>query len=191
MDSQCAVSLYRKELISRMEEASLTAEEARDFARLNALLEILKSLKTRPIGDVLTSAIEVFDGIETPMCRELAEGAMRTIRSIASRAQPTDKVFENPPRAPREFTDKELIQLLLISRAIHELCYCCESIQEVTEITWGGSTPTGFYLDSMYHMVSSLFLIDTSKPTHKNLPMGGTAIRALHPMGMGNMLEPI
>jgi len=43
----------------------------------------------------------------------------------------------------------------------------------------------------MYHYTSSLFLVDTSKKSHKDLPMGGTVIRALSPMGLGALLDPV
>lgn len=71
------------------------------------------------------------------------------------------------------------------------MCYCCERINEAANITWGGSSGVRFYMNSIYHYVSSMFLVDASKPSHKDLPMGGTLIRALHPIGLGYLLDPI
>ena len=45
--------------------------------------------------------------------------------------------------------------------------------------------------DSIYYYVTSMFLVDKNKPTHKGLPMGGMVVRALHPMGLSILLTPI
>ena len=75
--------------------------------------------------------------------------------------------------------------------ALHELGYCFDRMQEVADITWGGSSPTRFYLNSIYYYVSSMFLVDKTKISHKNFPIGGGVVLALHPMGLSNLLIPI
>lgn len=165
--------------------------ESRDAERLVRLRKLLKQDSNTPIGDVLVIATQISEEFETNQYLLIAEEAMRGIRAVASGAQPADKVFENNPRLPRKLSDMEIFQLYSIERATHELCYCCEMIQSSTEITWGGSTSTRFYLNAFYHYTSSMFLVDTSKPTHKDLPMGGKVIRALHPIGLAHLLTPI
>lgn len=169
----------------------MSTPDTRDLDRLEALAQLLQQAAHTPIGDLLASALEILEQIEIPMHQLVAEEAMRRIRSLASRAQPDDRLFENPPQLPRKLSDLEVLQLLSIQGATHELCYCCEMVQTATDLTWGGSTPTRFYLNSIYHYTSSMFLVDTSKPTHKGLPMGGTVVRALHPMGLSHLLQPI
>ncbi len=169
----------------------MEASQTRDLARLNAIVSLLQNASSSPIGDTLVQANQNFEQIEDQIPRNLAEPAMRIIRSMAARAQPTDPLFRDPPKLPRPLTDVELLQLLGISGAVHELCYCCEMVQQASEITWGGSAPVRFYLNSIYHYTSSMFLVDTSKPTHKDLPMGGTVIRALHPMGLADLIKPV
>jgi len=162
-----------------------------DAARLEQLGTLLEQSRTTPIGDSLAAAIAIFEQIEDPMVRRIAEEAMRGLRAIASRAQPGDLLFHNPPKLARDLTDMEFLQLARIDVSVHELCYCCEMIQTAANVTWEGSSPVRFYLNGLYHYVSSLFLVDTSKPTHKGLPMGGTVIRAVFPMGLADILEPI
>jgi hypothetical protein len=169
----------------------METSETRDLARLNAIIALLQSAPSSPIGDILLQANQLFEQIEDEVPRHLGEQAMRSIRALAARAQPTDSLFRDPPTLRRRLTDVELLQLLGISSAVYELCYCCERVQEVSEITWGGSAPVRFYLNSIYHYTSSMFLVDANKPSHKGLPMGGTVIRALHPMGSADLLEPV
>lgn len=169
----------------------MSASEERDVVLLEQLGNLLEQSTSSPIGDTLSAAVVIFEQIEDLTARRVAEEALRGLRSIASRAQPDALLFRVPPSLPRELTDIEFLQLARIDTSIHELCYCCEMVQTATDMTWGGSAPTRFYLNGIYHYVSSLFLVDTSKPTHKGLPMGGTVIRALFPMGLAEILEPI
>lgn len=169
----------------------MLSEEDRDAARLEKLAALLEQAPSSPIGDTLSAALQVFEQLEHPMARRIAEEALRGLRVFASRAQLDTLLFASPPSLPRELTDIEFVQLVRIEMTIHELCYCCEMIQHSTDLTSGGSSSTRFYLNGFYHYTSSLFLVDTSKPTHKNLPMGGTVIRALQPMGIADLLKPV
>ena len=169
----------------------MSTTEERDVVRLGALAKLLENAPASPIGDILLEAIGVYEEIEDPFPRHLAEEAMRGLRSIASRANENSLLFQDPPKLPRELSDIEFLQLYRIEMTIHELCYCCEMVQDAADKTSGGSSPTRFYLNGIYHYTSSLFLVDTSKPSHKGLPMGGTVIKALYPMDLAKLLEPI
>ena len=48
-----------------------------------------------------------------------------------------------------------------------------------------------FYINSIYYYVYSLFLVDATKDSHKGLSMGGSAISALYPIGLDDLLKPI
>jgi hypothetical protein len=170
---------------------SIYTSEQRDIKRLEALGNLLETLDSSPIGDTLIVAIGIYEEIENPMARKMAEEVMRRIRVFTARAKPTDVCFLKPPLLPREISDIEFLQLVRIEMTTHELCYCMEMIQDATSKVGGGSTGTRFYLNGMYHYTSSLFLVDTSKKTHKDFSMGGTVIRALSPIGLGNLLEPV
>jgi hypothetical protein len=171
----------------------MTAQPSEDteIGRLEALGKLLESSSSSPIGDTLLAAIRIYEDIKDPIVRKIAEEAMRGIRVFAARAVPTDVCFLEPPKLPRPLSDIEYLQLVRIEMTVHELCYCCEMLQDAANKTSGGSSPTRFYLNGFYHYASSLFLVDTSKKTHKDLPMGGTVIRALSPMGLGVLLDPV
>lgn len=169
----------------------LSASERRDSARLEALYNLLKQEGSSPIGDTLIIATRLYEEIEDTIARHVAEEAMRGIRLLVSRTQLDSILFTVPPKLPRELTDIEYLQLLRIDMAVHELCYSCEMVQNSAEVTGGGSASTRFYLNGIYHYTSSMFLVDTSKFTHKDLPMGGTVIRALYPIGLTSILDPL
>lgn len=161
-----------------------------DYQHIDRLVELIGSSNPDNLGDVLAQAIEIRTQLDD-VSKRFAEIPLTELRRLASRAEIGWELFSNPQLPTHTLSDKETIQLMGVERALHELCYCCERIEQASVITWGGSSPTRFYLNSVYHYVSSMFLVDTSKKTHKNLPMGGTVIRALAPIGLSNLLEPI
>jgi hypothetical protein len=169
----------------------MSTVEERDLARLEQLGDLLEGSQGAPIGDVLAQAIEVFEAIEAPLHALVAEEAMRGFRTVASRATLGTIAFKDPPSLSNTITDLEYLQLMRVQWGVHELCYAFEMVETSAKFTSEGSTSTRFYLNSIYHYVSSLFLVDTSKPSHKGLPMGGTVIRSLHPLGISELLDPI
>jgi len=161
-----------------------------DYQQIIKLVELKKSSNSDNLGDVFAQAVEIRTHLDE-VSKIFAELPLTELRRLASHAEIGWKLFSKPCLPTHTLSDKDILKLLGVERALHELCYCCERIEEATVITWGGSSPTRFYLNSIYHYVSSMFLVDTSKETHKNLPMGGTVIRAFAPIGLSNLLEPI
>jgi|GEM_PF-1034404 hypothetical protein len=159
-----------------------------DLERIHALL---LSADQDNIGDVLLQVLAVRSRISNPLARMTAEPMLASLRRMAAKADLGWRVFATPPLLPRPLDDVEVLQLVSLEWALHELCYACESVELSAATTWGGSTPTRFYLNSIYHYVSSMFLLDTSSPRQKDLPIGGTAIRALHPMGLAALVDPV
>lgn len=165
---------------------------------MNADIQLLEELETiradagsHNVGDAIIRAIEIRSRIADPLIHQLADVPMFHLRGLAVRADYGWQLFANPPTLPKVLEDVEVLQLFAIEAALHELGYALENVEVTAVATWGGSTPTRFYLNSIYHYVSSMFLVDTSSPKHKNMPMGGTVIRALHPIGLASLLEPI
>ena len=164
---------------------------ANDIQLLEEIRIITADVDNYNVGDVLIQAMDKRSCITDPLLRQLAEIPMFHLRSIAARAEYGWKLFADPTVLPKSLEDVEILQLFAIEAALHELCYACETLESTAATTWGGSTPTRFYLNSIYHYVSSMFLVDTSSPKQKDLPMGGTVIRAIHPMGLASILDPI
>jgi hypothetical protein len=157
---------------------------------LHKLNDLVESATPDNLGDIFARAIETRGQIKGAYQYQ-AEFSLTELRSFASQAEIGWKLFSEPIVPNRVLSDRGILQIVGVERAVHELCYCFERIEQVATLTWGGSSPSRFYLNSIYHYVSSMFLIDTSKKTHKDLPMGGTVIRALSPMGLSDLLSPI
>lgn len=143
------------------------------------------------LGDVLSEALEDYLKIEDPVIRDKAEEHLAELRFTASGAYIGWKLFVSPVMPNRVLSDLEILQLVGIERALHEMSYGFEMVEKSADEGWGGSSRTRFYLNSLYHYISSLFLIDTSKNTHRGLPMGGTIIKAMNPLGLFQILEPV
>ena len=162
-----------------------------DQDKVDALVELTKIATPDNLGDILEKALEIRQNIGNETALKISELPLSKLRTFASRAEYGWKLFQDPIIPGKSLEDNEILQLTGIEYALHELCYCCERLDEASFLTWGGSSPTRFYLNGIYHYVSSMFLIDTSKETHRNLLMGGTVIRAIHPMGLSILLDPI
>jgi hypothetical protein len=162
-----------------------------DRILLDELIALTGTANEDNLGDVFLDAISLSSRISDPFVHQIAEYPLSRLRSLAANAGFGWKLFASPPSLQRKLQNIEVLQLFAIERALHELCYACEMVEASSAKTWGGSTPTRFYLNSIYHYVSSLFLIDTSSPKQKGLPMGGTVVRALHPMGLARFLAPV
>jgi hypothetical protein len=158
---------------------------------LDQLIALIGSAEPDNVGDVFIAALVIRSRIVDPASRMLAETLLAPLRGAAARADIGWRLFSSAPVLPRPLSDVQILQLVSLERALHELCYACESVELSAASSWGGSTSTRFYLNSIYHYVSSMFLVDTSSPRQKSLPSGGTAIRALHTMGLDYLLNPM
>ena len=159
--------------------------------KVDELVELVKSASPDNLGDVFARAVQIRLTISNKQALSISELPMSDLRKLASRAEFDWKLFENPDLPEIPLDNNQILQLVGIEYALHELCYCCQMVDESASITWAGSSPTRFYLNGVYHYVSSMFLVDTSKNTHRDLAMGGTVIRAFHPMGLTGLLSPI
>lgn len=162
-----------------------------DRLHLEHLARLESSAAPSNLADVLEEAVRTASRIVDPRAQQLAQLSLHKLRSIASQADSGWILTSNPPAVPAPLQDIQVIQLVGIISALHELCYGFEMVDASSAIGWGGSGSTRFYLNSIYHYVSSLFLLDRSEPSHKGMPMGGTVIMALHPMGVSYVLDPV
>lgn len=161
-----------------------------DYQRIDKLVSLSRNANPDNLGDTFAQAVKVRSKIDD-LSKEIAEIPLGKLRRLASHAEIGWKLFSAPQLPTHTLSDKETLQIVGVERALHELCYCCERLEEASFLTWGGSSPTRFYLNSIYYYVSSMFLIDTSNKSHNGLPMGGTVIRAFTPIGLTNLLDPI
>ena len=160
-------------------------------ALLNRILALVSLALPENIGDSFTQALDLRARLADPRTRMTAETVLAPLRGMAARADVGWPLFASQQVLPRPLDDVEILQLVALERALHELCYACESVEISAATSWGGSTSTRFSLNGIYHYVASMFLVDTSSPKQKDLPSGGSAVRALHPMGLAPLLDPI
>ena len=163
----------------------------RDKDRLEMIRTKVGKANRNNLGDILKESLQDYLKITEPDMRMIAEERLSKLRFMASGADVGWRLFGSPLMPDGSPSDIEVLQLVGIERALHEMSYAFEMVEKSAEEGWGGSSKTRFYLNSLYHYISSLFLIDTSKKTHRGLPMGGTIIRALHPLRLSKILEPV
>lgn len=159
--------------------------------QVEAIGALIATANPSNLGEVFEGAVRIRKTIQNQAALGLSEIPLRTLRAMASRAQIGWPLFAHPVMPSRPLTENEILQLLGVELALHELCYCCERLQEAADITFGNSSPTRFYLNGVYYYVTSMFLVDKTRPSHAGLPMGGTIIMALHPMGLANLLTSV
>jgi hypothetical protein len=162
-----------------------------NYKILDDLLDQVRSANPNNIGDVLLNIMQIRSGIDDMATSLIAETMLTQFRGMVAGAGEGWKLFAQPVLPNRIITDAEIIQHASVERALHELCYGFESLNIQAGTGWGGSSAVRFHLNSIYHFLSSMFLVDKSKPSHSGLPMGGTVIRALHPVGLAALLDRI
>lgn len=158
---------------------------------IDEIAALIPTINPANLGDKFDKAVQIRGEMANEFAVKFAELPLKQLRSYASWAEIGWPLFSAPRLPNRKLSDDEVLQLWGVELSLHELCYCCERLQEVANLTSGGSTPTRFYLYGIYHYADSMFLVDKSKPSHKGLPMGGTVIVALMPMGLADLLDPV
>lgn len=143
------------------------------------------------LGDVFEEAVKIRSTITDDFALRVSELPLGTLRGMAAGAQIGWPLFAKPRMPSKVPTDNEILQLIGVEFALHELCYCCERLQEVADMTTGASPPTRFYINGVYYYVTSLFLVDETKRSHIDLAMGGTVIVPLHTLGLTDLLAPV
>lgn len=163
----------------------------KDRDRLETIRSKVAKANQNNLADILEESLQDYLKITDLELSTIAEEALSGLRFMASGADFGWRLSVNPLMPDRSLSDIEILQLVGIERALNEMSYGFEMVEKSAEEGWGGSSSTRYYLNSLYHYISSLFLIDTSKKTHRGLPMGGTIIRALDPIGLSKILEPV
>lgn len=105
------------------------------------------------LGDVLNTVIPLRSKIIDPDQRKYVETFLLDFRNLAARADYGWILFTNPPTTNHVFSNSEILQLFSIERAVHELEYGFETVEDTSNMIGGGSTPSRFYLNSIYHYI--------------------------------------
>ena len=145
------------------------------------IVELSDTLTKGNSGDVFLEAIDFYTAL-SPEGQRAVEQRMKKIRDFSRNAEVGWTLFEYSPNVKIE--EVEYIQIIFIVEALRQIGYCFERLEEVAFFTGGTSTPVRFYLNSLYHYIAAMFLIDKDK----NNAMGGSVIKCLKRLGLDQFL---
>lgn len=157
-----------------------------DDEKSKRVLWLALSATPNNVGDVYMQALDVAAKISSSTSRQEAEYYISQIRSLARDAEIGWRLFASPPQPSHSPSDEEVIQTHTLIATLHSFCYGAERLDEASFFTGPASTPVRFYINSIYHYIAALYLLDKG-----NLPMGGTVFKVLQPMGLSSLLDPI
>ncbi len=158
---------------------------------IERIQEILAATNHQNIGDNLQEIINIRKKITNPVEKQIIENLLGSIRLVGYTSDFGDRLFSLHQDLPRGLSNIEITQLVLLERALHELCYACEQVNNNSTINGEEAPPTRFYLNSIYPYVASMFLVDQSKLDIKGLQLGGSVTKALHSIELDDFLNPI
>jgi hypothetical protein len=77
--------------------------------------------------------------------------------------------------------------VMFIIYAIKQFCFGFEKLDETADDYADGSVGKAFYMTAVYQYLSIFYLLDQ----RSNQPMGGTFYKALSPLGLESLLDPM
>lgn len=157
-----------------------------DDDRVKEVLFLALSATANNVGDVYVRVVDIYTHILSAEKQQLAEYYIAQVRSLARQAEIGWKLFANPPHSPCPLSDAEQIQLITIIATLNSFSYGVERLDESSFVIGPDSTPVRFYINSLYHFIAALYLLDKD-----NDPMGGMVYKTLHPMGFDDLLAPV
>ena len=162
-----------------------------DDAHLNDLLKISNSLSRDNIGDAMLRASLINSITVDSAIKIRADETLNKIRNFARDADIGWKIFENPIIPDVTLTDIQTWQIIAIVGTLLELNYSFERVEEASMFTFENSAPVRFYVNGIFHYLATLFLLDAKDNQKKGFSRPGTLIKALQPIGLGDLLNPI
>lgn len=162
-----------------------------DATHFRDLLQIAKSLSKDNVGDAIVSA-SVYRSVLTDSDLKIrADEILKRIRDYSRGADVGWKAFENPIMPDVQLSDIQVWQLVAIVGTLMELNYCFERVEEASLFTFENSAPVRYYVNGIFHYLSTLFLLDIKENTKKGYRHPGTLIKVFQPLGLDAILEPI
>ncbi|MBL7162011.1 MAG: hypothetical protein ISS57_05340 [Anaerolineales bacterium] len=150
-------------------------------------IELLAKFTTQDnAGDTYEKAVDISTYLGSEKNRQLGEYQISKIRSVARNAEIGWKLFKTPPTVSIELSDEECFQIFALISTLHGFCYGVERLDYASFETGPDSIPVRFYINSVYHYIAALFLLDKG-----NDPLGGTVYKTLVKMDLADLLAPI
>ena len=138
------------------------------------------------VGDNYVQAVSLYGQIQNTSKQQQGEYYVAQIRSIARQAEIGWKIFSSPPAARRLLSEEEQLRLVTTIATLHAFCYGVERLDEASFVTGPESTPVRFYINSLYHYIAALYLLDKGGD-----PIGGMVYKTLSSMGLSGLLDPV
>jgi hypothetical protein len=157
-----------------------------DDKLVKEILVLALSATPENVGDIYISAVDLYKQITGPWLQQNGEYYIAQIRSLARKAEIGWRLFANPPSASSPLDEEQQIQLIALIATLHSFCYGAERLDEASFHTGPDSTPVRFYINSLYHFIAALYLLDKGT----NL-MGGMVYKTLKPMDLEHLLVPV
>lgn len=161
-----------------------------DEIHLNVLEGIASNLTRDNIGESMERAIVIQAVMADFVNKSIAEKTLNVIRAYARNAEIGWRIYSEPLKLEK-LTDNQVWQFIGIVGSLQELEYCFERIEEARFFTFDNSAPVRFYVNGIFHYVTSLFLLNWDENNKKGLPYPGTIITVLFPIRLSRLLEPI
>ena len=163
---------------------------ALDGTHLAELLQTVNNISHDNIGDSMVRAVVIRSAMG-PVAKAETNAILSRIRDFSRKADIGWKIFEKPVMPNSSLTDTQIWQLIGIVGTLSELNFCFEKVEEASFFTFENSAPVRFYVNGIFHYLAALFLLDIKGNKKSNLPRPGTVIKALHPIGLEKLLDPI
>jgi len=162
-----------------------------DSEYLQELVQISNTLTRDNIGDSMMHAIAFKAAIVNREILVVSDSLLEKVRNFARGADIGWKIFKKPIMPTQGLSDTQVWQLIGIVSTLSEINYCFERIEEAASFTFENSTPVRFYINGIFHYVSTLFLLDYKRNRKNKLPHAGIVIKLLYPLGITQLLDPI
>jgi hypothetical protein len=159
---------------------------ATDDEIVSEILVLAASVTPNNVGDIYIRAVDLYGQIHNTDKQQQGEYYIAQIRSLARQAEIGWRIFASLPTPSRKFSEDEYIRLVTIISTLHSFCYGVERLDEASFVTGSDSTPVRFYINSLYHYIAALYLLDKNSD-----PIGGMVYKTLAPMDMSSLLDQV
>lgn len=150
------------------------------------ILKLALSVTPNNVGDIYVRTVELYTQIQKSDKQQMGEYYIAQVRSIARQAEIGWKIFTTSPITSHPLSEEEQIQIIMIISTLHTFCYGVERLDEASFVTGADSPPVRFYINSLYHYIAALYLLNKEKD-----PIGGMVYKTLSPMGLSPLLDEV
>ena len=162
-----------------------------NWVNVQVIKNLYENVNQDNIGDYLEIALMIQSLIINPFAGIKSEEYLDQIKKYAGQSDIGWRNFQEPILPIIQLSQLNIWQIYSIISSLQELSYCFERIEEAALLTWDRSAPVRFYVNGIFHYISSLFLLGWKDNEEQGLPYPGTVIKVLHPLGLSQLLSNV